>query len=419
MSDHDKPRVLLIEDSPMSGRMLSNAIAKRTRLPVDHAETYADAERLLNANGSRYKAAVVDLVLPDAPGGEAVDLVCERGVAAVVLTGNISEAMRDRIVAKPIVDYVLKQTVSAVEYVANLVRRVVANQALKVLVVDDSDMFRNYLCRLLSVHRLEVLEANGAEQAQEVFRLHPDIRLVLVDYEMPGMNGVQLTGALRARASRARTCIIGVTGSDNPYIGAQFLKAGADDILRKPFIVEEFYVRIINHLDTLDHIQLMERFANRDYLTNLHNRRYLYEQGEAMLARARREQQALVVAVADIDHFKQVNDRYGHETGDRALIEVARCLRDGIGTDDLVARMGGEEFCILSLAAGSDRAMFERLRQRVEAVDLRDAEGQKIALTISIGVNTLLETSIDRMISLADAALYAAKQAGRNRVVTR
>jgi len=410
-------RILLIEDSRMSGRMLSTAIGKRTFLPIDVAETLADARRLLEQHGNAYRAAVVDLVLPDAPEGEAVDLVCANHIATIVLTGNISEQMRDRIVAKPIVDYVLKQTVSAVEYVANLVRRVIANQSLKVLVVDDSDAFRNYLCRLLQVHRLQVLGAVDGANAQEIMREHPDIRLALVDYEMPGMNGVQLTASLRTRASRAQTCIIGVTGSDNPYIGAQFLKAGADDILRKPFLVEEFYVRIVNHLDTLDHIQLMEQHANRDYLTNLYNRRYLYKQGEALLARARREQRQLAVAVIDIDYFKRINDSHGHEAGDRALTEVARCLEQSLPPSDLVARMGGEEFCIVANCPVDPRALFENIRQRIGGIEIHLASGQSVRLTVSVGVVAGLGESIERMIAAADAALYGAKQAGRDRVM--
>lgn len=408
---------MLIEDSALAVRKLSEAISKLTRLQVDIAQSYSDAERLLDEDKSRYKVAVVDLVLPDAPDGEAVDLVCRHEIAVIVLTSNISEGMRDRIVAKPIVDYLSKQTVASVEYAANLVRRVVANHYLKVLVVDDSDAFRSYLSHLLQVHCLQVLNAENAEQAMKIVQQHPDIRLMLFDYEMPGMNGVQLTAAVRARVSRARACIIGVTGSDNPYIGAQFLKAGADDILRKPFLVEEFYARVIHHLDTLDHIRLMERLANRDYLTNLYNRRYLYLQGNAMAVQAQREHTSLSVAVVDIDHFKRVNDQFGHEIGDRALISVAECLVKCVGSGDLVARMGGEEFCIVSLSANDDKSFFERICRAVERLDFHDANGRPIALTVSIGVNNQIECGFERMLSGADGALYRAKDEGRNRVV--
>lgn len=411
-------RILLIEDSRMTGRMLNSAISRRTRMAVDLAPSYAEAAGLLASHRGDYRAAVVDLVLPDAAEGEAVDLVIAAGIPVIVLTGNMNESLRNRIVAKPIVDYVLKQTVSAVEYVVNLVSRVAANRGLKVLVVDDSDAFRNYLSRLLEVHCLQVLQAPDGETAQEIMQEHPDVRMVLADYEMPGMNGVQLTAALRARYSRAATSIIGVTGSENPYVGAEFLKAGADDILRKPFIVEEFYVRIVNHLDTLDHIRLMEQHANRDYLTNLFNRRYLFEQGKAMLARAIREQQPLMVAVADIDHFKQINDTWGHETGDRALIEVARCLQSDFLAAALVARLGGEEFCILAVGEKNSQELFEQLRRTVENLRIPLTGAESLRLTISIGVAASgVGESLDRRLAAADAALYAAKQGGRNRVV--
>ncbi len=411
------PRILLVEDSKMAARMLSTAISKRTQLPIDHAETFAAARELLAQHGPAYRAAVVDIGLPDAPDGEAVDLVCSSDIATVVMTGNINEEIRDRILTKPIVDYVPKQIVSAVDYVANLVRRVVNNQSIKVLVVDDSDSFRAYLRRLLEVHRLEVLVASDGFEAQELLRHHPDVQMILVDYEMPGMSGVELTAALRARHNRSKTCIIGVTGSDNPYIGAQFLKAGADDILRKPFIVEEFYVRVVNHLDTLDHIQLMERYASHDYLTGLHNRRYLYEHGEAMLSKALRNNQKLLVAMIDIDLFKGINDNYGHKCGDQALVEVSRCLLESFPSPNLVARMGGEEFCVIGMLANDPYTPFEQLRRKIEALSLEAANGQKFGLTISAGVTIVFDEDIDRMIARADAALYQAKQSGRNRVM--
>ena len=411
------PRILLIEDSKMSGRMLSAAIVKRTQMPVDHAESLSDARRFLALYGSAYRAAVVDIVLPDAADGEAIDLVCSHHIAAIAMTGSINEEIRNRIITKPIVDYVLKQTVAAVEYVANLVRRVVCNQSIKVLVVDDSASFRNYLCRLLQVHCLEVLVAPDGIVAQEVMRQHPDVRLVLVDHEMPGMNGVQLTALLRARSSRSRTCIIGVTGSENPYIGAQFLKAGADDILKKPFMVEEFYVRIVNHLDTLDHIQLMEKYANRDYLTGLYNRRYLYENAEALLLRARRENQGMLVAMVDIDFFKRINDTYGHESGDRVLSEVARCMVDCFPPPNLVARIGGEEFCVIAAYTGDIRVPLEEMRQRIETLQIDIADQSPLKLTVSVGGTIAQEGHVDALIARADTALYEAKQGGRNRVV--
>ena len=160
--------------------------------------------------------------------------------------------------------------------------------------------------------------------------------------------------------------------------------------------------------------------ANRDDLTRLHNRRYLFEAGSLLFNRTRRGHIRLTAAIIDIDHFKHINDSFGHDAGDRAIKTVASLLSGAFRATDIVALIGGEEFCVLATNAESPGEMFDRLRQRIAALDIALGKGGSTRLTVSIGVvSGAGAKSRDDLIKAADRALYDAKQGGRNRVVAR
>jgi diguanylate cyclase (GGDEF)-like protein len=242
---------------------------------------------------------------------------------------------------------------------------------------------------------------------------------VLIDYHMPNMGGLSLVQQIRRQRSEDELAIIGVSSAGEKGILARFLKSGANDFLTKPFEIEELYCRIDQNLDMLRYIHEARDAANRDFLTRLYNRRYFFEYAEELHAGALRGELRLMVAMIDADHFKRINDSYGHQMGDAALVEMASVLRTQAGVSGAPARFGGEEFvCIKALDEGQDPAVcLEQLRCAIEAVDLRAANGERIPLTVSIGATTNPRTSIDQMLLVADGAVYLAKKQGRNRVV--
>jgi diguanylate cyclase (GGDEF)-like protein len=162
-----------------------------------------------------------------------------------------------------------------------------------------------------------------------------------------------------------------------------------------------------------------------DELTGLYNRRYFYKQIEPTLARSKRFRQPLCLLILDLDHFKAINDNYGHGFGDIVLKDVANSLREEIRESDILARLGGEEFVITFTDIDSKKGKLfaERIRKRIASLDW-EVQGQEVKITTSIGVHCLLEEvfeqdsfDIDVLLSYADQALYAAKTAGRDRVV--
>ena len=349
--------------------------------------------------------------------GEAVDLVLEYGVATIVLTGSLDSATHERISAKPIVDYVTKQSPGSIAIVQKSVLHTLRNMKCKVLIVDANPAYRADLKKILLTQRLQVIEADSAAAALLEMEQSSDIAVVVTAYKISDMDGVDLCMKLRTNFPSTKLAIIGITTSSNDFSGVRFFKAGADDIIHKPFLVEEFVSRINARLDYMDSLRIIQEQANRDYLTKLYNRRYLYEMGNALFSSAKRKSIQIVIAMIDIDFFKRINDTYGHDIEDMAIVSVAQAISRSFRTTDIVARMGGEEFCIVAVNNEAPVETMNRVRQYIEGLAIPLNENESIHLTVSIGVSTTLCNTLDEMINHSDEALYKAKQGGRNQVV--
>lgn len=409
--------VLVVEDNQLTARLLCERIAVDTGLSPVAVSTLAEARGLLEA-GRTFFAGVLDLNLPDAPDGEVVDLALAHGLAPIILTATFSDEVRQRILAKNVVDYVVKGGPRDLEYVTRLLARLRRNLEVKILVVDDTRPIRELVAGLLRLQGYQVLTAGDGRQALAVYAEHPEIALVVTDYQMPEVDGLELVGLLRERASQDRLAIIGISAEGSTSLPARFLKTGASDFMPKPFQNEEFLSRVGQQVELLELIGRINESSRRDYLTQLYSRRWLFEAGPELLARAQDQGEGLAVGLIDIDHFKRVNDTHGHAAGDQALTHLARLLLQAFPAPALVARCGGEEFCVL--APGMDRAQallaFNQLRRQVERATVI-TEAASLRLTISAGVVTGLRGSLDQVLTRADDLLYQAKDGGRNRVV--
>jgi diguanylate cyclase (GGDEF)-like protein len=411
-------RVLIVEDSRTFAALVRNTVTTQLGFPTVVARSLADARAVLDGGGGPFLAAVLDLYLPDAEEGEIVDLVTARGIPAIVLTGAFTPELRDRILSKNIVDYFVKSDPQCLDQAVALIGRLHTSRSTEVLVVDDSRPMRMLVGSLLEALGLRVLTAGSAEEALTVLAEHPGIRLVTTDYQMPGMDGCQLVARIRETRSRNDLAIIGMSTVGTHSLSARFLKMGASDFLPKPFLREEFFCRVLQNLDILGYIEQMREAAYRDFLTGLRNRKFFFEHGVKPHEAAQAGGAPIAVAMIDVDHFKRVNDSFGHDGGDVALRHLAQLLRDHLPGADPVARFGGEEFCVL--LPGADRATaaarIEELRRQVEASVAQHGE-QAIRFTISAGVALRPGGSLGEMVSRADDLLYQAKEGGRNRVV--
>lgn len=411
-------KILVVDDSRSIRALVSRKITNELHIPVDTAEDFRSAKALLEDNPEDYLMAVVDLNLPDAPDGEVVEYVSQKGVSSVVLTGTFDERIRKKLYAKNIIDYLVKEGGQDLDIIAQTIARLKANENVKVLVVDDSRFSRNYIIKLLRRQHFQVLEAENGLAALQVLQSEPDIQLVLTDYNMPVMDGFELTSNLRQKYGKDKLAIIGISAAEDDYFTAKFIKLGANDFLKKPFGTEEFYCRLNQNLDLLAMIQKIKDASNSDFLTKLFNRRYFFEHGLRIYDRAKHSGKPIAIAMLDIDHFKMINDTYGHDGGDIALCRVSNMLKDSCRPNDIVCRFGGEEFCILldGIEPQVAREKMESFRKQVESTVFVNNDDQ-FHCTISIGLTYDYANDLPAMIKAADVNLYNAKESGRNRLV--
>lgn len=412
-------QILIVEDSKLFGSVLKKEIETELPLQVTWVTTYAETAQLINSQDQHFFISLLDLNLPDAPNGEVVDLVLGHDIPAIVFTADLTDQVRERIWAKNVVDYILKEGTQSIDYIISLIRRIRKNKDIKVLVVDDTKFYRKVVHDLLKIHQYTVLTAGDGSEALEVLEANPDILLVLADYNMPNMDGFELTKRIRSKYRRDEMSIIGLSDLANSFLSAQFIKYGASDFINKPFLNEEFYCRVSQAIEIIEHVNQIKDLSNKDFLTGLYNRRYFFESGGNLFANAQRKNLNLSIALLDIDFFKKINDTYGHDAGDAVLQHLSAILQKRFRKSDIVARLGGEEFCIMVTNANNNApfTIFDNLRKTIaesEAV----VDGNRIKFTVSVGVSTQLANSLEDMIKQADLLLYQAKEGGRNRVIS-
>ncbi|KTF11358.1 response regulator [Pseudoalteromonas sp. H103] len=408
-------KILIIEDTPTIARVQKH-IALKAGYDVDIAESLAQAKELLSSNA--YFCAVVDFILPDAPTGEAVPCTIAAEIPTIVMTGNIDQQTRDTVEKYPIIDYITKENKQAYQYLEKQLLRLPRNENVKVLVVDDSTSTRRYICSLLARHKYQTIEAKDGVEALKMLEASPDITVIITDNEMPNMNGDELCTQIRSLYSNDEKAIIGISGADSSALSSLFLKNGANDYLHKPFNSEEFYCRLSQNVDMLEQIATIKRQANTDYLTNLPNRRYFFEEAEKSLKQIKRTNSNGALAMLDIDHFKSINDTYGHDVGDEVLKGLSICFKKYF-KKHLVARLGGEEFAVYFIDVEKQEALkrLEGFRYFIEA-NSHEFSSAKIKFTISIGFVSGPVYKIDELLKQADLKLYDAKETGRNKVVS-
>jgi diguanylate cyclase (GGDEF)-like protein len=415
-----KGKVLIVEDEHMTARLVRREVQKAVALPVEVADSLASTLELLEREGAdSFSVALVDLHLPDAPQGEVLDHLLRMGMPCIVFTGEFSDEVREQLIAKRVIDYVLKENAASVQYVAKLIKRIHLNQGIKVLVVDDSRTARNVIGAMLRRHQFQVLEADGGAEALEILDRNRDIYLVITDFHMPGMDGFELTKRIREKFEMNRLAIIGISAHGNNLLSARFIKNGANDFITKPFLEEEFYCRVTQNIVLMETIRQLEEASVRDALTGLHNRRYFNDSAGQLFASMKRGQLEFVVGMLDLDYFKRINDSHGHDAGDAVLKAVSMVLEGCVRETDILARMGGEEFCVLlvNTTPEGSLSMFERMRAAIEAAEI-PFDGRQLRVTASFGVCTIAKERLQLMVSAADDLLYQAKSLGRNRVVS-
>ncbi|WP_456485889.1 diguanylate cyclase [Hydrogenimonas sp.] len=410
-------KILIVEDDKFYSRQMVDALSKHFPGLIVH--TCESAKELFEyVEKNEYDLIIADLMLPGGE-GEHIEKLVDAGEAVIVITGNSDFEYKRKIFNLDIVDYIIKSENERFEYLVNLLHRLERNRGKRVLVVEDSEIFQKFFGKMLSRQQLHVLEAANGVEALKIID-NEVVDLVISDYVMPKMDGLSLLIEIRKRASMLKMPFIAVSSYNDNGEVAKFLRHGANDFLKKPFGKEELVWRINNTLDLAETLRKEHEYAVKDRLTGLYNRYYLDEIAPRLLAVAERYgEQPLSLVILDVDHFKKINDTYGHLAGDKVLKSVADILRKKIRNSDTIVRFGGEEFLILMPSTDIKRAYVaaEKLKGAVKENKIELKEGESISVTISAGVAQFKKgMNLDDLIKCADEALYKAKSNGRNRV---
>jgi two-component system cell cycle response regulator len=287
---------------------------------------------------------------------------------------------------------------------------------MQIVVVDTSRTMLKIVGRMLEARGHDVVPFTDGRAALQFIATHPDVAAVITSAELISMTGIEMCWETRLLASSQRPIYIVLMSSnyDRRHL-AEALDMGADDFIGKPPAAEELYAR----LRSAERLAFMQseliRLATTDPLTGVCNRRAFFERAEQACLRAGNGA-ALSAIMLDVDHFKTINDRYGHDVGDEALRGITHAVFIGGAT---VGRLGGEEFAILleDIALPEAVTLADHLRRKLAALRF-EAASKVMTLTCSFGVSEWQHgDTIDTLLKRADAALYEAKSGGRNRVV--
>lgn len=296
---------------------------------------------------------------------------------------------------------------------------------MRILIAEDSATGRLLLRHTLETWGHEVVVAHDGAEAWQILQGDAAPRLVILDGIMPKLDGVEVCRLVRRQETATPPYILLLTAMDESEDLVAGLGAGADDFVVKPFRPDELRARLEVGRRF---VELNERLAeaNRDLavvartdaLTGVLRRRAIYERLEEEVARAAREEAPLCVGMLDIDHFKRVNDEFGHSVGDSVLREVVRSATTVLRPYDSIGRVGGEEFLVVLPGANGFAAQtaLTRIRAMVAATPVY-VGGENISITVSLGGAAHCGESLDELVARADAALYEAKNTGRDRVV--
>jgi diguanylate cyclase (GGDEF)-like protein len=296
---------------------------------------------------------------------------------------------------------------------------------MRILIAEDDFTSRTVLTGVLKKHGHEILATENGAAAWQAMQQHDAPRLAILDWMMPEIDGVEVCRLIRTLETDQPPYLIILTAKTEKADIIVGLDAGADDYLAKPFDPGELNARV-NVGRRLLEMQAgllkarneLAHEATHDPLTGMLNRRAILEAVSRELARAQRQQSRLAIGICDIDHFKKINDTYGHLVGDDVLCEFARLLKINLRPYDLLGRFGGEEFVVITpgIKESDLEIVYDRLRRAIADNPILTRAGS-MSITVSIGATMWQEDQTeDELLAAADSAMYQAKRDGRNRV---
>ncbi len=288
---------------------------------------------------------------------------------------------------------------------------------MKILIADDDLITLRVLERCLIEAGYEPILAIDGTTALEILEDRDSPQVAILDWDMPGIDGIEVCRRIRERSASRFYYLMVLTGRMTRKGIRAGIEAGADDYLGKPLDAHELHVRLRAAARIVAFQEVMQHQTSKDALTGVWNRKAICEVLGRQLSRAWQARSPLALVMADIDHFKQVNDEYDYPFGDAVLREVASRLKNGLRPGDSIGRYGGEEFMLVLPECSSPNAVAfcDRLREQIANQPIV-VRRHSITVTLSMGVAIFpsMADTLEDLVSTAENALYRAKESGRN-----
>ncbi|HSG60445.1 MAG TPA: diguanylate cyclase [Pseudomonadales bacterium] len=288
----------------------------------------------------------------------------------------------------------------------------------KILVIDDDPTSLHLIADILEPQGYDLAFGTRGEDA--IDRCEKDVDLILLDYHLPDANGIDICQKLKQHPDFGDIPVIFITANQDHELEADGFAAGAVDFITKPYSASVMVARVRTHVALKRQTDLLLKMTRVDDLTGVFNRRHVFEVGSREFSRAKRIGADMCAMVLDIDFFKKINDTYGHDVGDKALIVFAQSINQRVRATDIFGRVGGEEFIILLPDTNVKEALLfgEILLNLVRSIEVSLDNGGVLRYTVSIGLSNIqaIDSDLNEMIKRADENLYHAKQGGRDQI---
>jgi len=337
-------------------------------------------------------------------------------IPLILLADELNAANLSAYDAFPVV-YVVKMEMpfhSIRPIVSDFFNDQISHAKSNILIVNPEDTQATLFRNISHIYKYSATYTDSYDRADEMLETKK-FDLLIVDVDSSVENADYLLKNLRNRDSHLP--VLALSGGDERVMRHKLYNLGVNDFIRKPFQIDEFTLKVASFLRTVLSMKAIKKLSEVDYLTQILNRRSFYDQVNPYINLAQRQKQPFSIVMADIDHFKRINDTYGHDMGDKVLVESAKVLRSNLRNYDILARFGGEEFVIFISNVDELNVLYvaEKLRKGFKQVFQDRLE---YPVTVSLGVATWTSgpVEIDELISKADKALYVSKNSGRDKV---
>lgn len=407
--------IAIVDDEKISGMALAGLISE-FNFNVEYFESIQDLRE--NQSDLQFDLVLLDILMPEVSTAQVFEFAAEltqQGTKVISHSGLFNFEMRLAAVRAGVVDFIVKPTsiLGVIEKI-NRVLNVQKTRDYRIVFIDDHKLMGEFYQTLLEDAECEVYFMDSVEQMfDSLDDIHPD--LFLLDMNMPGVSGLDAAKMIRQQKQFDFTPIVFLTGDEQLETKLAALQGGAEDVIAKStppaLVIDLLLTRLKRSLG-------VREFVSKDSLTGLLNHGQIMEAAMTSFRLAHRQKSHASIAMLDLDHFKSVNDTYGHAAGDKVLNGLGQLLSRSLRTTDYIGRYGGEEFMIVLVGASPEESIqkLSVIKDAFSAIDF-EFKGKVFRSTFSIGLADLAQNdSLPHAINQADQALYESKVGGRNMI---